>query len=475
MGVSKTQGSLGRGNLLSGRMVSLVLGSSFLWLCLKSAPLALARGVREGAFAHPGAAIALYALYAIVLLAATMGTARALRGARGTVRGRMLACGAATCGVVALALLPGAAGANAPFVLGLALAGVFVGCFLCLWGARLTALPLESVPIAIGLSYAFSELVRFTLSLAGGEAVRLIFPMASLVLLLICPVKERVSNATERSSLASVSGGIVATSIVLIVLWSLVLGMLPQGSEGTLTAVDLTWSYGFSCCVIALMVAFFWRGARTGRFSSRRFLHPFAAIVVLYLFMITGMLALHSQEFVLFKRFFIAIAQCLEVLAFVVVAYRVSERRLSCAVAFGVFATLWNTGLWMVVSDAIQASGLLAGSALGEWAAFALSFATAVILIVFLLRTAVSSSGEHAPAGSESLRARCESVARACGLSGKEQEVALLLYRGFSAKRIAEELYISENMVRSHTSSIYKKLDVHSKQDLMKLIDRYGD
>ena len=40
--------------------VFIVVGSAFLWLCLKSVPLALTREVRIGAEGYPGLAIGLY-------------------------------------------------------------------------------------------------------------------------------------------------------------------------------------------------------------------------------------------------------------------------------------------------------------------------------------------------------------------------------------------------------------------------------
>ena len=36
---------------------------------------------------------------------------------------------------------------------------------------------------------------------------------------------------------------------------------------------------------------------------------------------------------------------------------------------------------------------------------------------------------------------------------------------------IAKQLFISENTVRSHSKSIYKKLDIHSKQELLDLLE----
>ena len=56
-------------------------------------------------------------------------------------------------------------------------------------------------------------------------------------------------------------------------------------------------------------------------------------------------------------------------------------------------------------------------------------------------------------------------------LSRREREVAALVARGYSVAAISRKLFISENTVRGHTKNIYRKLDVHSKQQLVDLVD----
>lgn len=58
-------------------------------------------------------------------------------------------------------------------------------------------------------------------------------------------------------------------------------------------------------------------------------------------------------------------------------------------------------------------------------------------------------------------------------LSEREAEVVDLIVRGNTVPRIAEQLFISENTVRTHTKRIYAKLDVHKKQELIDLTDRF--
>lgn len=62
-------------------------------------------------------------------------------------------------------------------------------------------------------------------------------------------------------------------------------------------------------------------------------------------------------------------------------------------------------------------------------------------------------------------------VAKDCGLTDRERDVLELLAKGRSSTYIAEQLVVSKNTVRSHITHIYTKCDVHSRQELITLID----
>lgn len=66
---------------------------------------------------------------------------------------------------------------------------------------------------------------------------------------------------------------------------------------------------------------------------------------------------------------------------------------------------------------------------------------------------------------------RCLEVAAAFELSPKETEVMTLFAKGRSAARIQEELFISKGTVSTHLRHIYQKMDVHSKQELLDVIE----
>ena len=62
-------------------------------------------------------------------------------------------------------------------------------------------------------------------------------------------------------------------------------------------------------------------------------------------------------------------------------------------------------------------------------------------------------------------------LARAHGITERETEIMLLLTTGRSAARIAESLGVSTATVNSHVHHIYQKLDIHSRQELIDLIE----
>ena len=67
--------------------------------------------------------------------------------------------------------------------------------------------------------------------------------------------------------------------------------------------------------------------------------------------------------------------------------------------------------------------------------------------------------------------ASCAKITEEHRLTPKEASVLLLLAKGQDTAQIAEELFLAQSTVRVHTSSIYKKLDIHSRKELDKLLN----
>lgn len=65
-----------------------------------------------------------------------------------------------------------------------------------------------------------------------------------------------------------------------------------------------------------------------------------------------------------------------------------------------------------------------------------------------------------------------EKLARECNLSPRQEEVLALLAKGRDTKYIQEKLVISNHTAKAHIYAIYQKTDVHSRQELIDLIEK---
>lgn len=65
-------------------------------------------------------------------------------------------------------------------------------------------------------------------------------------------------------------------------------------------------------------------------------------------------------------------------------------------------------------------------------------------------------------------------IAAECLLTGREHDVLQLLAQGRDVPTIARQLFISENTVRTHAKSIYLKLNVHSRQELLDRVEEFS-
>lgn len=73
-----------------------------------------------------------------------------------------------------------------------------------------------------------------------------------------------------------------------------------------------------------------------------------------------------------------------------------------------------------------------------------------------------------------SWRDRCNLLAGQIGLSPRQTEVLVLLSRGHNTKYIEEQLVISNHTAKSHIYHIYQKAGVHSKQEIIEMLERIG-
>jgi DNA-binding CsgD family transcriptional regulator len=69
-------------------------------------------------------------------------------------------------------------------------------------------------------------------------------------------------------------------------------------------------------------------------------------------------------------------------------------------------------------------------------------------------------------------RTKVEEVAKEHSLSSRQTEILFLLAKGRNATYLQKEFYIAKGTAKSHISNIYRKLGVHSQQELMDMFDK---
>lgn len=82
----------------------------------------------------------------------------------------------------------------------------------------------------------------------------------------------------------------------------------------------------------------------------------------------------------------------------------------------------------------------------------------------------VSETLSAPPTSSQTQRKERENLAQSYGLSPRETEIFLLLAQGRSRPYIRDALFLSKNTVATHIRHIYEKMDIHSQQELIDLV-----
>ena len=66
---------------------------------------------------------------------------------------------------------------------------------------------------------------------------------------------------------------------------------------------------------------------------------------------------------------------------------------------------------------------------------------------------------------------QCEAIADRYLLSRRETEVMFLLAKGHNAAFIQDQLCISKSTAKTHINHIYRKLDIHTQQELLSMVE----
>lgn len=81
-------------------------------------------------------------------------------------------------------------------------------------------------------------------------------------------------------------------------------------------------------------------------------------------------------------------------------------------------------------------------------------------------------SAVRGPARGETVDQRCAAISREAGLTRREEEVLGLLARDMPASEIERTLCVANATVKTHTQAVYRKLGVHSRREIVELVEK---
>ena len=355
--------------------------------------------------------------------------------------------------------------------------GAGLGALFAQAATKVSRLPRRSIPVCLAIAFVIAAaLYTLALHLPSGPThiISLILPLVGASLLIL-PVEGDASASAQDEGLAL--KGMAPQDLPRAIVCFCVLGFAEGVARGFFLQANPhanpvlhRWVFLMAtviACLLLLLAAFHGRGlvgiTSAGRAGMLMLAFMFLlAPIVEELGLVADVLTNASHILLLLIEW--------TLLAQYVNAYRPSAAR-----AFGFGLGIAYLG-WVAGDVTGNALAPRFGSSYHLESLIALVCACLTMLAFFLIVhdrsiAEVVSEDDHAGAPRRFME-RCEDVAREYGLTKKETEVMVLIAKGRSAQRVQEIMGIAAGTVNTHLAHIYRKLNVHTRQEMLDKIER---
>ncbi len=493
-------------------VVAPLLGMSMFWPMLRYASFVRVLFPPEATVGLAGATLTAHAAFLCLLVAVTAG-AYLLRGPLASLMAqRKPACaGAMAMGApgaaLALCVREGVAPAQLLWLAGLLAAIGVLACYLC-WARKLSQTPTPRavcmVVASFLLSYAcFSYSVPLG-SLWGSAAGSIVTPLGTALLWLVSgPAGEGATSKLEGAPRTGGPSLDQARPLLLAIGSGLVVGAAVRGIvdlTAPISSVRLATSLAINAAWLAAVVGLCVVRSRGGRADAARrdFVERFSLIswagfalvflAGLFVFLALGQTRL-GGDLVVASRTAMSVALLMLLCSLAPSLDAANRVRLFLRHGFAIEVASWLLS-YVVIPGAIGPGAQ--GTLTPQGFVLAVIFGVAALLLAgFALRLAFSHGGMDMgetpgePAqecmqgtnpnsgeagGSEARSTAADKIDRLVTeglLTPREAAVVALYSQGLSLGKVAEELCITKSTAQSHIKNAYRKLDVHSRDELI--------
>lgn len=377
--------------------------------------------------------------------------------------------------ILAPALMDGAAGFEMLPGLGSIVRGCGSAVLLLALGRYLCSVEPRKSALYIATGYAIFGIVALSLSFASVDVVAfasLIFPLLTCLCLLWSNEKITFKRDENRRVSGSEMRALpldLAFLLLLCALTSIVVGTLvPSMRSGTYDAYTILWPVVYFLILGTYCIWIF-------RFKHTNVneLWPFLMLIIFSGLLCYSSFSAMNADFA--ASFLRATQKTLILFCWVFLASAIYQYRLPSVLFFGLgnFIFIQAPNLLSHVASAffLRPDAQMA-SAMDIGAIAIVGFVLIGAVVFVLMRRKPHEGSSSASISSENEYARAVTlVAERYGLTPREEEVASYAVRGYTFSQIADTLFISADTVRSHSKSLYRKLGIHKKQELIQIVE----
>lgn len=347
------------------------------------------------------------------------------------------------------------------------------------WGYYLCSIDSRHSAFTLTLGFAIYALSTWLLSAVPSQFIIMfmaVFPLLSYLSLQAC-VKKSITQTGAAYPMPKKSRSLIPWDIVsmlaICTIISILAKLLVPASELSTSHYLVFWPL-----ILILILGFYAVWLIVLKRQDQDAVWPLFILIIFSGLLCYSSLAATQPAFA--KGFFKATQECFMLFCWIVTASAVYRLKLPRVFFFGLSVLVFlepPTLVSSLVSFVLPANNtpdinlfpVIATTIL----AFSLVVASVVLIITNMIRTHRHEDRETLSGHTQNtVQGALERLASRHGLTKRESEIAGFLIRGYTFPQIASTLYLSIDTVRTHIKSLYRKIGIHKKQQLIAMVER---